>query len=306
MALTVYADILLPNSIVAAGVRGKNRRMNTRVQNQGGFDTVSAIWARTLREFELGVVPMLLSAWAALEGLYEVTDAGVYGFLMEDPKDSAVAVGEGFLQPLAAGVLVGTAGLGYGVPALKTAKRYFVSGSTRTKDRLLTRPKASPALVRGGVAVVLGAAPGNAAVDLTSGIATFVADSSSAVAAVTVGATTQITLAAALAGLIVNDRLYLTGLAGADAAVLNGLSHAVTAIAGAVYTLSTVTAGKVITPAGSGSMYPQARETLTWSGGFYVPVHFAHDDIDWDLVKPGQADQRLIAGPSVLLQEVRE
>jgi uncharacterized protein (TIGR02217 family) len=46
--------------------------------------------------------------------------------------------------------------------------------------------------------------------------------------------------------------------------------------------------------------------TLSWSGRFAVPVHFLDDSIDWDLVAPGGYDQRFVAGPSVVLQEIRE
>jgi hypothetical protein len=53
-------------------------------------------------------------------------------------------------------------------------------------------------------------------------------------------------------------------------------------------------------------MYPQADETLTWSGEFFVPVHFANDDIDWEVIVSGTYDSRIVAGPSVVLQEVRE
>ena len=306
MSLTVYSDVILPNSIVAAGVRGKNLRMNARAQTQGGYETVNAIWTRTLRQFELGIVPMQHDQWQALEGLFEVTDAGTFGFLMEDPKDNTTASGAGFMQPLLSGVTVGTIGLGYGLPTYQLLKRYTSAGSTRTKDRNIKRPKAAPALLRGGSPVTLGAGAGNAAVDTTTGIVTFVADSSSTVTAVSVGATTNVTLTGALAGIGIGDRLYLAGLTGTDAALLNGMSHAISGLSGAVYTLSTVTTGKTITAAGSGYKYPQASETLTWTGGFYVPVHFVNDMIDWDLVLSGPYDGRLMAGPSVLLQEVRE
>jgi hypothetical protein len=46
--------------------------------------------------------------------------------------------------------------------------------------------------------------------------------------------------------------------------------------------------------------------TLTWAGSFYVPVHFVDDSIDWELVTGGAAGSRFLAGPSLLLQEVRE
>jgi hypothetical protein len=46
---------------------------------------------------------------------------------------------------------------------------------------------------------------------------------------------------------------------------------------------------------------------VTWTGRFYVPVHFMSDTIDWTLVAPSQdPNARYLAGPSVVLQEIRE
>ncbi len=46
---------------------------------------------------------------------------------------------------------------------------------------------------------------------------------------------------------------------------------------------------------------------VTWTGLFYVPVHFQNDTIDWTLMRPGSDDgDRLFAGPSVVLQQIRE
>lgn len=47
-------------------------------------------------------------------------------------------------------------------------------------------------------------------------------------------------------------------------------------------------------------------DTFTWQGSFYVPVHFADDSLDWDLVLSGDNEDRLVAGPSAVLLEVRE
>lgn len=50
-----------------------------------------------------------------------------------------------------------------------------------------------------------------------------------------------------------------------------------------------------------------AAANVTWTGVFYVPVHFMNDAIDWTLMRPGSdEDNRLFAGPSVVLQEIRE
>lgn len=304
MAITVLPDVILPNSVLAEGVRGKNLRSNTRAMNQGGYGTININWANTLRQYELGIVPMLVATWQTIEGLYEITEGGAYGFLMEDPKDNSAA--GALLQPLLAGAAVGAIGSGYGVATYQLYKRYTSIGTSRTKDRKIGRPKPAPAILRGVTPVVYGAGAGQAALDTTTGIVTFVADASANVTGVAVGASTQVTLASALAGLVVGGRLWLQGLTGTDAALLNNLSHPITGIAGAVYTLGTSTAGKTITAAGQGVKYPQPNETLIWSGGFYVPVNFMNDEIDWDMVRAGQFDQRLLSGPSVVLQEIRE
>lgn len=205
MPITVLADVIMPNSVISSGVRGKNMRLNSRIGLNNGYESINVIWSRTLRQFEIGTVPMLVSQWQAVEALHEITEGGAYGFLMQDPKDCEVT----------GGVLVA---LGGGVYQLY--KRYTDVGSGRTKDRIITRPMATNLMVTNG------GAPVAHTLDATTGRVT---------------------------------------------------------IAGA----------------------PDAAG-LAWSGRFFVPVHFLEDFIDWELIGPGAASQRLLAGPSVVLQEIRE
>lgn len=303
--VAVFSDVILPNSVIAsAGVRIKNKRVNDRVSNQAGFMTVNSVSLTTLRDYEIGFVPMLPPIQQTINGLFEVTDAGASGFLIEDPSDNTTT--NGLMKPLQSGLAVGAIGAGFGVPTYQLLSRYTSVGSTRTRDRTIKRPKSSAVLLRAGIAVTIGAGAGNAALDVTTGLVTFVADASQNVSAITVGATTQVTLAAALSGLVIGGQLWLQGLTGADAALVNGISHTITGIAGAVYTLSTNTAGKTITAAGQGVKYPQPADTLTWTGGFYVPVQFANDELDWELLVSGPYAGRYVAGPSAALVEVRE
>ena len=307
--IVVLEDVIVPECVLSAGASGKQTRKNDRTANQGGYATVNVVNDRTLREYLLGVVPMELELWAEIEGLYEVTDAGAYGMLLKDPKDSSVTVVNGALQGYMAGVEFGTPGFGNGTPLYGLRQLKKAASSTRTKSVVRTRPNGTPSLFRGGSPVTIGVAGGNAALSAAPVYVTFVADASQNVTAVTVGATTQVTLAAPLAGLVVGGRLWLQDLTGADAGLLNSLSHEITAITGGslnVYTLATNTAGKTITVAGTGKKYPQPDEALTWSGSFYVPVQFAEDDMEWDLVKPGDDEDRLVAGPSIRLIEIRE
>lgn len=208
-ALTVFADIILPNSIIAAaGLQGRNQRNNTRRQSKAGYQNINVDWSRTLRQFDLGFIPMRPDQWATIEGAFEETEGGAYGFLIEDPKDCSATVATG-----RAALITGT--------TYQLQKLYTSAGSARTNLRTITRPKAS------------------------------------------------------------------------DFAIFTSGTPIVT------FTLDPVT-GIVTIPSA-----PSAA-TLTWSGGFYVPVHFASDDLDWDLLAGGPADSRLIAGRSVTLQEVRE
>lgn len=70
-------------------------------------------------------------------------------------------------------------------------------------------------------------------------------------------------------------------------------------LAPANYTLD-VTTGRLTIPSA-----PSAS-TLSWTGKFDLPVHFMDDSIDWALVTAGPHEQRFLAGPSVMLQEIRE
>lgn len=306
MSITVYADVILPESVMAAGVRGTQMRVNARAQNQGGYATINAVWADTLRKWQLGVVPMAVAEWQTIEGIYEVTDAGAFGFLMADPKDKSVAAGQGLLQPYTTAE-VGTIGLGYGVPSYRLAKRYTSIGSTRTKDRRISRP-ISAAVTRGGSPVTAGVAAGNMALDTTTGTVTFVADASQALSSITTGASTVLNFASGspiVAAFSVGQRVYVSGVTGTGASALNGLSHAVTAKGATSLTVSTATTGLTLA-GGTAAKYPQASEALAWTGSFYVPVHFAEDEIDWEILRSGSEAQRIVAGPSVTVMEVRE
>lgn len=209
MAITVFSDLLLPNNVIAAGVKGKNIRLNSRVESENGVASINVIWSQTLRQFEIGIAPMRAAQWQAIETLHEITEGGAYGFLMEDPKDRTATHG----------VVTATATGG----AYQLYKRYLDPVSSRSKDRKITRPR--------------------------------------------------------IAGFAVSvDGVELDP----DA-----------------YTLDVQTGVITITAA-------PAAGSVTWSGMFYVPVHFQDDSIDWELVAAGPIEQRFLSGPSVVLQEIRE
>lgn len=128
MPITVLSDVILPNSIISAGVRGKNQRMNARLQTDNGFDSINVVWTSTVRQYEIGTVPLLVAQWQAIETLHEITEGGAFGFLMEDPKDNSTT--NGVVTEVSAGVY-------------RLHKRYLDGVSGRYKDRAITRPRAA-------------------------------------------------------------------------------------------------------------------------------------------------------------------
>jgi hypothetical protein len=306
MAITVYPDIILPDSLIfAEGVSGRSERRNQRAVNQGGYMQINAVWQASLRRYNLGSVPMTPDRWALIEGIFEATEGGAYGFLTQDPKDREATVAEGLMRGYTTAD-VGTAGTGYGVPTYHFLKRYTAYGSTRTKDRRITRLKAGYIPRRGGTPLVAGTNPGEYAITET-GALTFVADTSLGMSSITTGASTVLNFASGVglvASLAIGQRVYVSGVTGTGASALNGSSHLITGKGATSLTVSTSTSGLTLA-AGTAYKYPQASETLTWSGEFYVPVHFESDVLDWELVRAGEFDRRLV-GSSSMLAEIRE
>lgn len=310
MSIIVYDDVILDECVFIAGASGIQNRLNERSVNQGGYATVNSVRDVTLRQFDFGVKPMFIEEWEEVEGCYEVTDAGTFGFLVKDPKDQTMTATDGALQGYVSGVEFGAPGFGNGGPLYGVRKLYKARSSSRVKARPITRPNGTWTVSRNGTPVTVGVAAGNISLSAAPVYVTFVPDATRAVTAVTVGATTEVTLATAMPSLPVGGYLWLQGFTGADAALLNNIPHLISNITGGglnVYTLATNTAGKTITVgSGVGHRYAQPTEALAVVGDFYVPVHFATDNLDWDIVKPGPFEERLVQGPSFSIIEIRE
>lgn len=164
MAITVYADVIAPNSLWSAGVRGKQMRVNRRAQVASGEKLINVVQTVTRRQYEFGTVPLTVDQWQALEGLYEVTDAGAYGFLVQDPKDCTASHTTGKASLISSGA-----------HTYQLFKRYTSVGSTRTKDRVITRPKAA-----GFVVSISGTPTASYTLDVDTGVITIPADPSAA------------------------------------------------------------------------------------------------------------------------------
>jgi uncharacterized protein (TIGR02217 family) len=252
---------------LARGAVGGPTFLTDVVELESGHEQRNGVWSEPRQRYSISFINRTQAEIDALNAYIRITRGRLNGFRFRDLVDYLVTVTNGRF---------GTGAVGTGAPTYQLYKRYS-SGSSNV-DRKITKPVSGAVSVfRSAAPVTIGAGAGEIAIDATTGIVTFVADAQQNVTAVAVGATTDVTLAAALAPLGIGEKLWLQDLTGTVAATLNNLAHTITNIAGAVYTISTVTTGLAWTSGGTGRAYPQASETLTWSGQFDVPVRFDTD-----------------------------
>jgi uncharacterized protein (TIGR02217 family) len=311
MTITINNFLILPETVIQAGIRGKNMRSNTRVMSGSGYAAVNINWARTLRQYELGIKPMEIAQWLEIEALHEATDGGATGFKMKDPKDHNASHSSGILAAWENGAEVPlVAGLAYGTEQYILKKRYSTIDAISTYTRRITRPEV---FTGSGVEIKYAGSvydPDEVGVSDSNGLVTFEPIASQVPSSITTGSSTILTFPdTTFTNLFsVNNRVFLQGITGTAATTLNNRSHLVNSKSANQLSISTITSGLTVINPGTARRYPQpgVGATLTWDGDFYVPVHFANDEIDWEVLVGGTYDNRVVAGPSVVLQEVRE
>jgi uncharacterized protein (TIGR02217 family) len=246
------------------------------VELNSGFEQRNANWAEGRCEWDVSQVLKHTADMKILLAFFRTCKGRAYGFRFKDFLDYQVTHSDGRL-----GSTLTSYGLGEGIPSYGMGKLY-VNGSAIEARKIKKPVSGTVEVKRGGAPVTFGSAPGNIAIDTTTGSITFVADATSnAVAGGTVGATTTLVLAANPGGLTAGKLIYLTGFGGVDAALVNNKAHTINSVSGSgpyTFILATNTAGKDIAlGSGVGAKYPQASDTLTWSGEFDVPARFSED-----------------------------
>lgn len=283
---------------ISQGARRARKWSTTVVEVASGREQRNRNWTYPRYTYEVAHNVRTAADAALINAFLEAIAGRADGFRFRDHADATATQANGLLG----------AGIGAGVPGYQLIKRYSYGAISR--DRPITKPvSGSVAVYRNAAPVTFGAAAGNCALNTATGIVTFVADATSASSAITPGATTQVVLASNL-GLIAGKLLYLSGFAGADAASVNALAHTINSITGAgpyTFTLATNTSGKTITlGSGAGAKYPQASDTLAWTGQFDVPVRFDSDQIWSQMAGPLANDGSIPEGwDSIPLIEIR-
>ncbi|RQZ08896.1 hypothetical protein DF105_00910 [Burkholderia stagnalis] len=209
-----------------------------------------------------------------LRNFFRVCKGQAYGFRFKDYTDF-LDEGSGLLgAPLTTyTAAVVPSGTGSGVPTYQMFKAYVAA--PLADYRVIQKPRLV-AFQRNGAPVTIGSGAGQATLDTTTGLLTFTADSSASVTGWTPGATTAFTVAAVPSGWATGVKLYFSGVTGDTGGVLNGQAVAITGISGTTVTISANTTGMTLS-GGTAAKYPQATDSLTWTGTFDTPCRFSTD-----------------------------
>jgi uncharacterized protein (TIGR02217 family) len=253
-----------------------------------GRDGRIVAWTQARVRFEVGLRTMNAALTATLDAFFRSVKGRAYGFRIKDWTD----FNDGGL-----GVLTATAS-----PNVFQMGKVYSSQGTLSETRIIQKPVAGTCAFywKGTLQTT------TVSLDTTTGLVTFAPLAEQTITGVTVGSTTVVTLAAALPELVAGDTLYLQGLGGAGAGTLNNQAFVINSISGAAYTLAANTTGQTITASGQGVLFPQASDSLTWTGQFDVPVRFDVDEMKKQLMdRNGPNGDLLVDWGSIPVIEVR-
>jgi len=264
-----------PDSVAERGLVSGPAHLTEIIELASGVEQRRAVWSLPRQAYSIDVRNLTSAQMALVEGLFRAAQGRFKGFRLRDPYDYQVTGDAG---------LLGTGGVGTGLPTYQLYKRYWAD--TTAALRKIKKPIASGlSVLRAASPVSVGASPGNIAIDTTSGVITFVADQSRSISSHSVGAGHQFTLSSAFSpNLAIGGRIYVSGISGTAAATLNGIAHTITNVSSAVITVSTATTG-LTASGGIAFFYPQPTQTLTWTGTFDTPVRFDSDRMAIDVAR---------------------
>jgi uncharacterized protein (TIGR02217 family) len=278
------------NTRIVSLANGKEQRNQRWSQVRWFADAASAV--RTMTDFQ------------TLEDFFYAVGGRTHSFRVKDYADYLVTTANGHLQPLLNGQPTGTTGYGAGLATYQLIRRYTVGAFSH--DRRIVKPVSGQvALFRGGNPVTIGAGVGQAAINYTTGVITFTGDQGRSIVSHTVGATHKFTFNSAFSPNFTNgQKIWVFGVTGTAATLLNSMPLTITAVSGADITVSVNTTGKTASN-GSGEYFPQASETLTWSGQFDVHVRFDVDRLDRNMIVPLTTGIMAVQATSIPLIEDR-
>ncbi len=273
-----FAEVRINDGLIIYGTEGGAEYSTDIVTLNSGFEQRNQNWVNGRGNWNLGDRVVQQPEADTLNAFFRARKGKAIGFRFKDWLDYKDG-GNGKLATANATNTPSNLGVGNGYATYQMYKVY--QSGTGYDYRKIAKPVAGTSVIkRNGNVVTAGGGAGQYSLDTTTGLVTFTADASSAASAIAVGATTSVTLAANPGTLLAGEKLFLNGFTGANAIQVNGIAHTINSVSGAgpfVFILATTTSGTITIGAGTGYAYPQANDTLFWTGEFDVPVRFDTD-----------------------------
>lgn len=277
---------------LAPGAVGGPSTLTDVVPLESGGEQRNIVWSEPRQRYSIGLVHRPQAELEALASFFRIMRGRAHGFRFRDLTDYTVSTTYGQL---------GTSSLGTGALAYSLYKRYTAAGAH--DYRRIRKPVSGTVTVyRNASPVTVGAAPGNIAIDYTTGIVTFVPDATDAISAITQANPGKITTGAAH-GLSNGQLVYLDGIAGMTQ--LNGQVVTVTVVDADEFTIGVnTTAYGAYTSGGTVKLGPQPADVLTWAGEFDVPVRLDTDAMQTS-VRNAAGGRLVMTWDSIELIELR-
>jgi uncharacterized protein (TIGR02217 family) len=270
----------LPDCIAVGAVGGPGYSTDV-ITVQSGFEQRNMNWLNARARYEVGHAARSRENMELLSSFFRAMKGRAHGFRFKDHSDYQATQANGRL-----GVGVGT-----GLPTAQLNKLYQAGGLNEYRG--IKKPVAgSIKLYRNGVLF----SPG--AIDTASGIVTFATLSSKAITAISKANPGVVTANAH--GFLAGQVVYIAGVAGMTQ--VNNRAFTVANPAANSFQLqgeNTIAYG-TYTSGGTGALYPQAGDALTWEGEFDVPVRFDADQMQITMI-----DKNHYEWQSVQLVEIR-
>lgn len=276
----IFSEDRLCDGYIIYGTDGGPEFSTDIVVLNSGFEQANKNWPYARGKWDFGDRKLPESELHDIIKFFRARGGRAQGFRFKDWSDYQASVAEGIL---------GLTGGGAGVPAYQMVKKY--AHGVDTDYRIIPKPVAgTTAFYKNGTVLTVGSAPGNIALDTTTGFVTFVPTATVSITGISQASIGVVTTGAAH-GLTTGALVYLTGIAGMIA--LNNLPVVATVVDATHFSIGVNTVSMpAYVSGGTAASYPQTGDALTWAGEFDVPSRFDVDKLNArfegaDVVRPG-------------------
>lgn len=267
-----FVETRINDGLIIYGSDGGAAYSTDIVTLNSAYEQRNQNWINGRGQWNLGDRVVQQAEADTLNSFFRARKGRAIGFRFRDWMDYQDA-GNGILATVNATNTPTNPGTGNGNSVYQMFKSYASGGAY--DYRQIRKPVAGiVAILRNGATVTAGTAPGNYAIDTTTGLITFVNDIVVGITSINQAAA-GVVLTSAAHGLTTGWQVLISGVLGMTQ--VNGILHTVTVITATSFSIENTTSYSAYTSGGTVQKFPQTTDTLTWTGQFDVPVRFDTD-----------------------------